>query len=200
MPRRSNLQSCSWISGESATEIVAESYNSTGENNTSSSLNVPETPAERRRASNKGKRAPKRKAPDNGSDEEFKMALKDVRHERRRAIMAGGREELSSGLKVCELREKLAEFGLSTQGNKETLRERLASFLDAEGNKDHDILSEDSPNETEMPNFIASSTQVTIPVNVSASGTDGSQDLEAFDIKAKLNSVCEDIEILKLSF
>ena len=51
-----------------------------------------------------------------------------------------------------------------------------------------------------MTNFIASSTQVTIPVNDSASGTDGSQDLEAFDIKAKLNSVCEDIELLKLNF
>lgn len=55
--------------------------------------------------------------------------------------MAAGLDELSSGLKVFELREKLAEFGLSTQGNKETLRERLASFLDAEGKKDHDILS-----------------------------------------------------------
>ena len=110
--------------------------------------------------------------------------------------MAAGRDKLSSGLKVFELREKLAEFGLSTQGNKETLRERLASFLDAEGNKDHDIFSDDPPNETEMTNFIASSTQVTIPVNDSASGNEGSQDLEAFDIKAKLNSVCEDIELL----
>ena len=114
--------------------------------------------------------------------------------------MAAGRDELSSGLKVFELREKLAEFGLSTQGNKETLRERLASFLDAEGNKDHDTFSDDPPYETEMTNFIASSTQVTIPVIDSASGTDGSQDLEAFDIKAKLNSVCEDIELLKLNF
>lgn len=56
-------------------------------------------------------------------------------------------DELSAGLKVSELREKLAEFGLSTQGNKETLRERLASFLDAEGKKDLDILSENPPNE-----------------------------------------------------
>ena len=39
--------------------------------------------------------------------------------------MAAGRDELSSGLKVFELKEKLAEFGLSTQGDKETLRERL---------------------------------------------------------------------------
>ena len=30
---------------------------------------------------------------------------------------------------------KLAKFGLSTQGNKETLREHLASFLDAEETK-----------------------------------------------------------------
>ena len=112
--------------------------------------------------------------------------------------IAAGRDELSSGLKVFELREKPAEFRLSTQGNKETLRERLASFF--EGNKDHDIFSDDPPNETEMTNFIASSTQVTIPVNDSASGTEGSQDLEAFDIKAKLNSVCEDIELLKLNF
>ena len=112
--------------------------------------------------------------------------------------MAARRDELSSSLKVFDLREQLAEFGLSTQGNKETLRERLASFLDAEGNKDHDIFSDDPPNETEMTNFIAFSTQVTI--NDSASGTDGSQDLEAFDIKAKLNSVCEDTELLKLNF
>lgn len=42
---------------------------------------MPETPAEKRRASKKGKRASKRKAPDNESDEEFKMALKDVRQQ-----------------------------------------------------------------------------------------------------------------------
>ena len=63
--------------------------------------------------------------------------------------MATGRDDLSSGLKVSELREKLAEFGLSTQGNKEIPKERLASFLDAEGSKD-DFLIENPPNETEM--------------------------------------------------
>lgn len=65
-------------SGESATEIVVES---SGEASTSSSPSVPQTPAEKRRASKKGKRASKRKAPDNDSDEEFKMALKDVRQQ-----------------------------------------------------------------------------------------------------------------------
>lgn len=39
---------------------------------------MPETPAERRRALKKGKRASKRKAPDNKSDDE---ALKDVRQQ-----------------------------------------------------------------------------------------------------------------------
>lgn len=91
------------------------------------------------------------------------------------------------------------------EGNKEILRERLASFLDAEGSKDDDFLIENPPNETEMTNLIASSTQVTVPVKSFASGTDGSlvsnsQDLEAFDIKAKLNFVCEDIKLLKLNF
>ena len=42
------------ISGESATEINAGSSDTTGEISTSSSPSVPETPAERRRASNKG--------------------------------------------------------------------------------------------------------------------------------------------------
>ena len=42
---------------------------------------------------------------------------------------------------------------------------------------------------SEMTNFIASPIQVTVPVNGSTSGIDGSQDLEAFDIKARLNSV-----------
>ena len=56
-----------------------------------------------------------------------------------------------------------------------------------------------------MTNLIASSTQVTVPVKSFASDTDGSlvsnsQDLELSDIKAKLNSVCEDIELLKLNF
>ena len=55
-----------------------------------------------------------------------------------------------------------------------------------------------------MTNLIASSTQVTVPVKSFASDTDGSlvsnsQDLELSDIKAKLNSVCEDIELLKLN-
>ena len=58
---------------------------------------------------------------------------------------------------------------------------------------------------------IAFPTQVTVPVELFASGTNGllvfspgvfsSQDLEAFDIRlAKLNSVCEEIELLKLTF
>lgn len=51
--------------------------------------------------------------------------------------MEAERDELSSGLKVFQLREKLANFGLSTQGNKETLREGLASFLDADGSRQH---------------------------------------------------------------
>ena len=69
------------ISGESAPQVVAESSDTTGENSTSSSPNVLQTPAEKRRASKKGKRASKRKAPDNDSDEEFKMALKDMRQQ-----------------------------------------------------------------------------------------------------------------------
>ena len=36
--------------------------------------------------------------------------------------------------------------------------------------------------------------------DASFSGTDGSQDLEASDIKAKLNSACEVIKLLKLNF
>ena len=56
-----------------------------------------------------------------------------------------------------------------------------------------------------MTNLIAFSTPVTVPVKSIASDTDGSlvsnsQDLELFYIKAKLNSVCEDIELLKLNF
>lgn len=56
-----------------------------------------------------------------------------------------------------------------------------------------------------MANVIASPTQVTVPVEHFASGTDGllvssSQDLEALDIRAKLNSFCENIELLKLKF
>ena len=57
---------------------------------------------------------------------------------------------------------------------------------------------------------IAFPTQVTVPVELFASGTNdllvfspgvfSSQDLEAFDIRAKLNSVCEEIELLKLTF
>ena len=69
------------ISGKSAPQVVAESSDTTGKNSTSSSPNVLQTPAEKRRASKKGKRASKRKAPDNDSDEEFKMALKDMRQQ-----------------------------------------------------------------------------------------------------------------------
>ena len=42
------------ISGKSATEINAGSSDTTGEISTSSSPSMPETPAERRRASKKG--------------------------------------------------------------------------------------------------------------------------------------------------
>ena len=42
---------------------------------------MPQTPAEKRRASKKRKRASKRKASDNDSDEEFKTALKDMRQQ-----------------------------------------------------------------------------------------------------------------------
>ena len=66
------------ISSESATEINAGPSDTTGEISTSSSPSFPETPAERIRASKKGKRASKRKAPDNESDDE---ALKDVRQQ-----------------------------------------------------------------------------------------------------------------------
>ena len=61
-----------------------------------------------------------------------------------------------------------------------------------------------------MAKVIAFPTQVTVPVEFFVSGTNGllvfspgvfsSQDLEAFDIRAKLNSVCEEIELLKLTF
>lgn len=56
-----------------------------------------------------------------------------------------------------------------------------------------------------MAKVIAFPTQVTVPVELFASGTNGllvfsSQDLEAFDIRAKLNSVCEEIDLLKLTF
>ena len=63
---------------QSATEINAGPSDTTGEISTSSSPSFPETPAERIRASKKGKRASKRKAPDNESDDE---ALKDVRQQ-----------------------------------------------------------------------------------------------------------------------
>ena len=69
------------ISSDSATEVVTESSDNTGKISTSSRPSVSETPAEKRRASKKGKRASKRKAPDNESDEEFKMALKDARQQ-----------------------------------------------------------------------------------------------------------------------
>ena len=67
------------ISSESATEINAGSGDTTREISTSSSPSVPETPAERRQASKKRKRAAKRKAPGNESYDE---ALKDVRQQR----------------------------------------------------------------------------------------------------------------------
>ena len=56
-------------------------HDNTGEISTSSRPSVLETPVEKRRASKKGKRALKRKAPDNESDEEFKMPLKDARQQ-----------------------------------------------------------------------------------------------------------------------
>ena len=64
--------------------------------------------------------------------------------------MASGRVSLSSGLKVSELKDKLAELGLSTQGNKDILRERLHSFLDAGSSNEQDIHVENPPNETKM--------------------------------------------------
>ena len=67
------------ISSESATEINAGSSDTTREISTSSSPSVPETPAERRQASKKRKRAAKRKAPEN---ESYDKALKDVRQQR----------------------------------------------------------------------------------------------------------------------
>lgn len=86
---------------------------------------------------------------------------------------------------VPELSEKFAEFGLSTQGNKETPRERWVNLLDADGNKDDYFIIENSPNENKMANLIDSPTQVSLPVQSFASGTDGSlasnsQDVEAF--------------------
>jgi len=70
--------------------------------------------------------------------------------------------------------------------------------LDTEGNKDDDFPIKNPPYENKMANLIASPTPA-------ASSTDGllvfnSKDLEDFDIKAKLNFVCEDIELLKLNF
>ena len=60
-------------------EVFTESSENTGEINTSSRPSVSETPAKKRGASKKGKRASKRKTPDHESDKEFKMALTDVR-------------------------------------------------------------------------------------------------------------------------
>ena len=81
------------ISGDSATEVVTESSDiNIGEISTSSRPNVS---AEKRRASKKGKRASKRKAPDNESDEEFKMALKDARQQGEK-VRPGSNVELSS--------------------------------------------------------------------------------------------------------
>mgnify|MGYP001799087169 CR=1 FL=1 len=39
-------------------------------------------------------------------------------------MATGGRPDLSSGFKASKLREKFAKLGLSTQDNKEKLRER----------------------------------------------------------------------------
>ena len=75
---------------------------------------------------------------------------------------------------VPELSEKFAEFGLSTQGNKETPRERLVNLLDADENKDDYFIIENSPNENKMANLIDSPTQVSLHVKSFASGTDGS--------------------------
>ena len=44
----------------------------------SSRPSVSENPAEKRQASKKGNRASKRRAPNDESDQEFKMALKDA--------------------------------------------------------------------------------------------------------------------------
>ncbi|KAK2556135.1 hypothetical protein P5673_021705 [Acropora cervicornis] len=69
------------MSGDSAIEVFTESSDNTGEINTSSRPSASETPADKRRASKKGKRASKRKAPDNESKEEFRMAIKDARQQ-----------------------------------------------------------------------------------------------------------------------
>lgn len=66
------------------------------------------------------------------------------------ASMTSGHVSISSGLKVSELKDKLAELGLSTQGNKDILRERLHSFLDAGSSNEQDIHVENPPNETKM--------------------------------------------------
>ncbi|CAH3027024.1 unnamed protein product [Porites evermanni] len=118
--------------------------------------------------------------------------------------MANGRVSLSSGLKVSELKDKLAELGLSTQGNKDILRERLHSFLDAGSSNEQDIHVENPPNETTM---VADDTEMDDEIAPSlrtASDTDGSlansDDSEDFDIRTKLNSNCKDIELLKSNF
>ena len=59
--------------------------------------------------------------------------------------MASGRVSLSPGLKVSELKDKLAELGLSTQGNKDILRERLHSFFDAGSSNEQDIQQQNGP-------------------------------------------------------
>ena len=119
--------------------------------------------------------------------------------------MASGRVSLSSGLKVAELKDKLAELGLSTQGNKDILRERLHSFLDAGSSNEQDIHVENLPNETKM---VADDTEMDDEIAPSlrtASDTDGSlvsssDYSEDFDIRTKLNSICKDIELLKSNF
>ena len=121
--------------------------------------------------------------------------------------MASGRVSLSSGLNVSELKDKLTELGLSTQGNKDILRQRLHSFLEAGSSNEQDTHVENPPNETKM---VADGTEMNDEIAPSlrtASDTDGSlvsnsddyEDL-SHDIRTKLNSFCKDIEVLKSNF
>lgn len=119
--------------------------------------------------------------------------------------MATGRVTSSTGLKVSELKGKLTNLGLSTQGTKDILKDRLDNFLDAESIREEYMSIENPPNETAMADEIASPAELTVPVDQFASDADGSlvinsQDSEAFNIRAKLSSVCEDIELLKSNF
>ena len=119
--------------------------------------------------------------------------------------MATGRVTSSTGLKVSELKGQLADLSLPTQGTKDILRDRLDNFLDAGCSREGDISVENPPNETAMADEITFPTEFTVSVDQFASDADGSlainsQDSEALNIRAKLSSICEDIELLKSNF